>query len=132
MQLISILLILGYGLTQIAMGYVWFEDIFQIPTIALWFLTGFLLVFRIFFPFSIGAYFAAIEVWNFEWWQAGLFAFPGLAIAAITFLGVMSDSVLNYKSWGSNSSDEVTEKGVAEPSESVSDDYNPGLKRFYE
>ena len=122
MKIIGALLVLIYGLTQLVMGYVWFEDILQIPTIALWFLTGFLLAFRIIFPFSIGAYFAAIEVWNFEWWQAALFAFPGLAIAAATFLGVLADSVLNYKNWGIfDSSGKRTLEHANEPSEKASD-----------
>lgn len=137
MEIIGALLVLIYGLTQLVMGYVWFEDILQIPTIPLWFLIGFLIVSRIVFPFSIGAYFAAIEVWGFEWWQAALFAFPGLAIAAIAFLGVMTDSVLNYKSWDFLSSKKQfshseSENRVIESSASLSDDYNPELKHFYE
>jgi len=68
---------IGYGLMQIAAGYVGIDFHFG----AIW--AGIAIVaalmFRFTLPITIGAFFGAMDVWHWHWIWAALFAAPGLA-----------------------------------------------------
>ncbi len=89
---------LGYGLTQIVMGYMYFEDILGWSPAVLFILTFALIFLRIGFPFTIGAYFGAIEIWGWPWWGAALFAFPGLIIGGMLLIAMLAEGILSKES----------------------------------
>ena len=92
------ILVLVYGLTQIVMGYAYFEDILGWSPAVLLILTFALIFLRIGFPFTIGAYFGAIEIWGWPWWGAALFAFPGLIIGGMLLIAMLAEGILSKES----------------------------------
>ena len=84
-------LVLGYGLVQIWAGYVGIEHHlgtgWAIAAVALVFLL------RLTLPLTIGSFFCAINVWQWHWIGALVFAAPGLAYTAIMVPGVLASTV---------------------------------------
>lgn len=77
MQVIGFIVFLIYGIAQIVAGYVGID--FHLG--AIWagvaIFAAFFLRFTL--PITIGAFFGAMDVWQWHWALAALFAAPGLA-----------------------------------------------------
>jgi hypothetical protein len=89
---------LVYGLTQVVLGYMYFEEILDWSPAVLFTLTFALIFLRIGFPFTIGAYFGAVEIWGWPWWGAALFAFPGLIIGGMLLIAMLAEGILSRES----------------------------------
>jgi len=69
---------IGYGILQIVAGFVGIEY-----GLGPWWAWGALIaafMFRFTLPITVGAFFGAMNVWDWHWFFALLFAAPGLAL----------------------------------------------------
>lgn len=69
-------LVIVYGIAQIVAGYLGIDFHFG----AIWAAVAIIasLMFRFTLPLTIGAFFGAMDVWEWHWALAALFAVPGL------------------------------------------------------
>ncbi|VVH64956.1 hypothetical protein BSPLISOX_1047 [uncultured Gammaproteobacteria bacterium] len=71
------ILFMGCGILQIVAGYVGID--FHFGTVWAGVAIVAALMFRFTLPITIGAFFGAMDVWDWHWGFAALFAAPGLA-----------------------------------------------------
>ena len=82
------LLFMSYGLVQIVAGYIGISEKW-----GTWWAFGALALcfgLRISLPITIGAFFAAKDIWGWHWGWALLFAAPGLAFMALMLPGALA------------------------------------------
>jgi hypothetical protein len=82
------LLFIAYGLVQVFAGYIGISEKWGTGW-AIAALAG-CFVFRLSLPLTIGAFFAARDIWGWHWGLALLFAAPGLAFMALMVPGVVA------------------------------------------
>ena len=77
MQALGFVLFIVYGIAQIVAAYVGID--FHLG--AGWAIGAMVaaFLFRFTLPITVGSFFGAMDVWNWHWVLAGLFAAPGLA-----------------------------------------------------
>lgn len=89
--IIGFMLILAYGLTQLAIGFIGIED--QIGSIWAWIALALALFLRFTLPITIGAFFGATEVLGWHWALALIFVAPGLLIMIPGMLAVIFENL---------------------------------------
>jgi hypothetical protein len=78
-QIIAVVLFLALGLAQVVAGFVGADYFFG----AFWafVITFACLLLRFGLPMTVLGFFGAVYVWEWPWWGAALFCFPGLLLA---------------------------------------------------
>lgn len=67
---------MAFGIAQLVAGFVGIEH--ELGLIWSWVALIAAIVFRFTLPITVGAFFGAMEVWDWHWTLAALFAAPGL------------------------------------------------------
>jgi hypothetical protein len=85
---VGAILFFGFGIAQIVAGYQGIDyhlgGIWATLAIAIFF-------FRFTLPITIGAFFGAMDVWEWHWTFAALFAAPGLLLAIPATLALVTE-----------------------------------------
>ena len=91
MAYIGAIILIGFGVAQLVIGFLGIEYHFG----EVWaFVAAFAAFFlRIMFPMTIGCYFGAVDVLNWEWYWALLITAPGLLFIAPAMIGVIIETL---------------------------------------
>lgn len=88
---VLMILFFGYGAAQIYAGYIGIEYHLGVG----WAIAAMVVtfMFRFTLPITIGSFYCALDVWNWHWSLALLFAAPGLAFMALMLPGIFASVI---------------------------------------
>lgn len=88
---LGVILFFGFGIAQIVAGYQGIDYHFG----AIWASIAIVVIFffRFTLPITIGAFFGAMDVWDWHWAFAALFAAPGLLVAIPAMLALVTEQL---------------------------------------
>ena len=90
-----LLLIFGVAILQMALGFLGLD--YLLGQWAGWVALALALLFRIYFPLTVGAYFGVVEVLHYPWWAGVLAALPGLLLIIPGLLAAAIGSVTSRR-----------------------------------